>query len=334
MNTSEAWMTESDKLYEVYKGANNLYACIAKALRDKGYDIDRGKVRDRYRVRGSSQKPPVVCDKADDVVQAQKEKSVVIENREPSVLTVNWKGNRLVRFGLVGDTHINNKYAQLSYLRDMYDRLATAGIKHVYHTGDIDDGEQMRPGHQYECYTQGADAHVEEIAKVYPRREGVTTHFITGNHDASLIKRAGYNIGPAIAREREDMDYLGADCAIVMLTPNCSLELRHPWDGSAYALSYKPQKIIDSLAGGEKTNIMAIGHYHKAEYLFYRNIHCFQTGTFCAQTPFMKGKAISAHMGGWIVEIEVDERGYIQSIMPQFIPYYVAIPSDYLNGRR
>ena len=129
------------------------------------------------------------------------------------------------------------------------------------------------------------------------------------------------------------MEYLGQDCAIVKLTPNCILELRHPWDGSAYAISYKIQKHVDAMSGGEKPNIFAVGHYHKAEYIFYRNVHCFQSATFCAQTNFMRGKGLAAHMGGWIIDIDVDERGYIQKIIPQLIPFYVAIQDDYKNFR-
>lgn len=256
-----------------------------------------------------------------------------IQNLTPATLDVDWNGNQLVRFALIGDTHLNNKYTQISYLHDFYSECERQGIKHVYHAGDIDDGEQMRPGHQYECYTQGADEHVDEICRVYPKIDGITTHFITGNHDSSIAKRCGYNIGPAIASKRTDMQYLGQDCAIVRLTPNCTLELRHPWDGTAYSLSYKPQKMIEALAGGEKPNILAIGHYHKSEYLFYRNVHSFQVGTFCAQTPFMRGKGISAHMGGWIVEINVDAQGYIQRIVPQFIPFYYAQPDDWKKWR-
>ena len=255
------------------------------------------------------------------------------QNQEPEEYHAHWKGNKVVRFGLIGDTHINSKYAQLTHLHKMYDLFEQEGITHVYHTGDIDEGEQMRPGHQYECCNQGADEHVKSIVSVFPERAGITTHFITGNHDASIIRRCGYNIGNTIAEKRKDMEYLGQDCATVYLTPNCTCELRHPWDGSAYSLSYKPQKLIESISGGEKTNILAIGHYHKAEYLFYRNVHCFQTGTFCAQTPFMKGKAISAHMGGWIVEIEVEDDGTIRRIKPQFIPFYIAVKDDYMNFR-
>jgi UDP-2,3-diacylglucosamine pyrophosphatase LpxH len=256
----------------------------------------------------------------------------IVQNFEPTEHDAIWKGNLKIRFGLMGDTHINSKFTQLTYLHQFYDECKRQGITHVYHTGDIDEGEQMRPGHQYECYTQGADDHVKEICRVYPNN-GIKTHFIIGNHDSSIIKRCGYNIGLTIADRRLDMEYLGQDCAIVKLTPNCLLELRHPWDGSAYAISYKPQKIMDAMAGGEKSNILAIGHYHKAEYIFYRNIHCFQTGTFCAQTPFMRGKGLAAHMGGWIIDIDVDERGFIQKIIPQFIPFYVAIANDFESWR-
>ena len=166
----------------------------------------------------------------------------VVQNLEPSIKTVDWKGNRIVRFALMGDTQINSKYTQITHLHSFYDEAEKRGIKHIYHTGDIDEGDQMRMGHQFECYNQGADDHVDEIVRVYPKRDGVTTHFITGNHDASIKKRSGHDIGKAIAKLRPDMEYLGQDCALIYLTPNCTLELRHPWDGTAYAISYKIQK--------------------------------------------------------------------------------------------
>lgn len=242
-----------------------------------------------------------------------------------------WNGERIIRFGLMGDTQINSKYTQITHLHKFYDICKAEGIKDIYHTGDIDEGEQMRAGHQYECYTQGADDHVKEIVRVYPRREGITTHFITGNHDASIIKRCGYDIGYPIAAQRDDMKYLGQSSAMINLTPNCILELRHPIDGTAYALSYKIQKMIESISGGEKPNILAVGHYHKAEYLFYRNVHAFQTASFQSQTPWMKGKGIAAAVGGWIVEIKVEDDGTISCIKQQYIPFYKMIHEDYKN---
>lgn len=258
--------------------------------------------------------------------------SKAIKANEPKKIDIPWDGCEVIRFGLVSDTHINSKYTQLTYLHNFYDICAENRIDTVYHAGDIDDGEEMRMGHKYECYTQGADDHIAEIVRVYPRRKGIKTLFITGNHDASIIKRCGYDIGYGIAKEREDMQYLGQSIADVMLTPNCKFRLQHPWDGTAYSISYKPMKIIEAMQGGEKPNLIAIGNYHKCEYLFYRNVHAFQAGCFQAETPFMKNKAISAYMGAWIIELQVEKStGFVKAIKPQFIPYYKPIKEDYKN---
>ena len=264
-------------------------------------------------------------------LKSKTQKIEVFENLTPSINKQNWDGNQIITFGLMGDTQINSKYTQLTLLHQFYKLCEQREIANVYHTGDMDEGEQMRTGHQYDCYTQGADDHRDEIVKNYPKINGITTHFITGNHDASIYKRCGMDIGKAIASERKDMIYLGRDCAKIEITPNCILELRHPWDGSAYALSYKMQKIIEAMEPDSKPNILAVGHYHKIEYLFHRNIHGFQTGCFQMQTPFTRGKNISVHLGGWIVTVEVDMNGIIKKIIPELVPFYKGIENDYLN---
>lgn len=257
------------------------------------------------------------------------EKRIALQNQEPSVHYNNWEGTELVRFGLIGDTQFGSKYAQITHLNRFYDICENLGITDIYHTGDITDGLKMRPGHEYELYAISADEQREDVIKNYPMRDGITTHFITGNHDASLYKHVGYDIGAAIAKDRLDMDYLGRDCAVVNLTPNCTLELRHPWDGTAYAISYKIQKMIEAMEADSKPNILAVGHYHKQEYIFYRNIHALQTGCFQSQTPFTRGKGISVVMGGYIISIRVDKDGYIQAFDPAFIPFYAPIKDDY-----
>lgn len=271
--------------------------------------------------------------KNDTTSKPKHEKHIALQNQEPTIHNTNWDGTTLIRFGLMGDTQFGSKYAQITHLHRFYDICANLGITDVYHTGDITDGLKMRPGHEYELYAISADEQREDVIKNYPKRDGITTHFITGNHDASLYKHVGYDIGAAIAKDRPDMDYLGRDCAIVNLTPNCTLELRHPWDGTAYAISYKVQKMIEAMEADSKPNILAVGHYHKQEYIFYRNIHALQTGCFQSQTPFTRGKGISVVMGGYIITARVDENGYIQAFDPAFIPFYAPIKDDYKNWR-
>lgn len=257
--------------------------------------------------------------------------STVIDETAQNIIKSNWNGEKIIRFGLKSDAQINSKFTQITHLHSLYDWYEREGLKKVYDAGDIDEGEQMRPGHQYECYNQGADDHIDEIVRVYPERKGMETDFITGNHDHSFIKRVGLDIGKRIAERRKDMNYLGQSSALIYLTPKCTLELRHPIDGTAYAISYKTQKMIEAMSGGEKPNILAVGHYHKIEYIFYRNVHCFQTGCTQAQTSWMRGKQISAHMGGWIVEVHVNDEGEITRLKYELMPFYKAIKDDYKN---
>ena len=268
--------------------------------------------------------------KAEEVV-AKEVKRVAVQNQEPVAYDSKWDGAKIIKIAILGDTQLGSKYTQLTHLHNFYDRLVKEGINTVYHTGDITEGLKMRVGHEYELYTVSADEMRDDVIKNYPYREGITTYFITGNHDASIYKQVGYDIGAAIAANRPDMKYLGRDCAIINITPNCTLELRHPWDGSAYALSYKMQKMIEAMESDSKPNILAVGHYHKTEYIFYRNVHALQTGCFQGQTPFTRGKGISVHLGGWIVTVRVLDDGTIAGFQPEFVPYYSSIKEDYKN---
>ena len=316
MNNWQEAASELRRQGKSYKEIANLIETkfgLEKAYRRVRDFLYRAKIREKL----NQIEPPV------------EEKRVVVQNQEPEHHGFTWDGTDTIRFAIIGDTQIGSKYTQLSYLHRFYDICAREGIANVYHTGDITDGIKMRPGHEYELYEVSADEMRDDVVMHYPKREGITTHFITGNHDASLYKHVGYDIGRAIAQMRSDMRYLGRDCAVINLTPNCTLELRHPWDGTAYAISYKLQKMIEAMESDSKPNILAVGHYHKAEYIFYRNVHALQTGCFQGQTPFTRGKGISVHLGGWIVTIRVDSTGTIQSFAPEFIPYYKSIENDY-----
>jgi hypothetical protein len=252
---------------------------------------------------------------------------------EVNIHEENWNGDQIIKFGVTSDNHMCNKWQQLTFLNHLYDMFERNGITTVYNGGDLSDGfYKNRPSHIYELMPgmAGADAQADYIINKYPNRKGITTKFITGNHDDTHIMNGGVNIGRIIAKERPDMIYLGMGNAKVNITPNCIVEINHPGDGAAYALSYSLQKLIDSMQGGEKPNILLNAHHHKAMYLpAYRNIHAFETGTTEAQTPFMKGKKIAANMGGWIIEAHVDKEGTITRCKGEFIALYKSIENDY-----
>lgn len=291
------------------------------------------QIEDEFNMTNTYDKVQKYIKRHGDKIKNNSAPRIAIQNQEPEHHESKWDGTQTIKFAIMGDTQIGSKYTQLTHLHEFYNLCEKEVVKDVYHTGDITDGLKMRVGHEYELYRVSADDMRDDVIKNYPKKDGITTHFISGNHDASIYKQVGYDICQAIANARPDMKYLGRDCAVVNLTPNCTLELRHPWDGTAYALSYKPQKMIESMESDSKPNILAIGHYHKAEYLFYRNVHCLQTGCFQAQTPFTRGKGISTHLGGWIVKIRVDSEGTIQSFAPEFVPFYSSIKDDWKNWK-
>jgi hypothetical protein len=111
---------------------------------------------------------------------------------------------------------------------------------------------------------------------------------------------------------------------VVIPAPNGETVIRvqHPGGGSAYALSYTPQKIVESLSGGDKPNILLLGHYHKAGHWFLRNIHTVLGGCFQAQSPFMRKKRLAAHVGGWIIEFLQGDTGDVLEFTSTFIPFY------------
>lgn len=301
-------------------------AKIAKLLNSKYNENRMGLFFDRFRSRVR-----VCISRNKDKIKHTNEKRVALQNMEPSSHDRVWDGTTEIKIAVIGDTHFGSKYTQFKHLNNFYDICEAEGIKDIYHVGDLTEGLKMRPGHEYEIYVTAADEMIDDVVEKYPKRKGIITHYITGNHDSSIYKHVGYDIGKAIAQRRKDMDYLGRDCTVINLTDKCTLELRHPWDGTAYALSYKPQKMIEAMESDSKPNILAIGHYHKAEYIFYRNVHAIQTGCFQGQTPFTRGKGISVNIGGWIITIKVATDGTIKSICPQFIPYYSSIANDYKN---
>ena len=244
-----------------------------------------------------------------------------------------WDGNKIIRFGLCGDTHIGSKWTQITLLHRFYDILEQEGIKKVFHTGDIIEGENMRAGHAYECYVHGADDYIDEVCNVYPERKGIITEFITGNHDHSLIKHAGFNIGKAIGQVRNDLRYLGAGACRIPLTPNCILELRHPIGGGSYAKSYVIQKIINAMSGGDKPNILGVGHFHHGLYIPYRNIHAVTTSTFQAQNDWARDKGMDSELGGWIIECIVSDDGSVRRFKSEYIKFYQPLKEDWRNWR-
>lgn len=239
-----------------------------------------------------------------------------------------------IKLGVLGDTHLCCKYQQLSLINQAYTDFHNRGIKTVIHTGDMVDGDyKTRPDHIYSLFKFGATEQADYVIDMYPKVDGIKTYFIQGSHDTTHIKNGGADVGKMIASERKDMIDLGIYSGTLDIN-KCKIQVLHPGGGSSYAFSYKPQKIIDSMTGGEKPNMLLIGHYHKNLYMMYRNVHVVQVPSLEATTPFMVSNALINDMGYDIIEFEVNKDGNVVRFNIEHIPFYVAIKDDYKKCKK
>jgi len=227
------------------------------------------------------------------------------------------------RFMVISDTHIGEKKFLESLLFTSFAYAKKYKPEAIYHCGDITEGMCRRPGHIYNLSHIGTTAQVNYTAELFSQSP-VPIFGITGNHDQWAFKDVGVDIGDSLENMVEQFNYLGQNEADIILGDNIKMKLFHANDGSAYAQSYKLQKLIESFTGGEKPHILFEGHYHKALYSFIRNVHGFEAGTLCGQTEWMRGKKLAANTGFWMVDLYLKNKGRdIESITPRFIPYYL-----------
>jgi len=228
-----------------------------------------------------------------------------------------------LKIGIIGDTHVGSLYHRGAALAAYYQAAEAVGCTHVLVAGDILAGWKVYKGQEFELRDRGIEEQLQRVKNEWPRSK-METLFITGNHDASFKNLVGANVGAMISNAREDLVCIGEDQATVCLGDRYRIMLTHPGGGTAYAISYRPQKIVESLAGGRKPNMLCVGHYHKAEFLpSHRNVAILQVGTFESQTPFMARQASAAHVGGWIVSVRFgDKKNGCNAVNAEFISFY------------
>lgn len=243
---------------------------------------------------------------------------------DPTAVTIKLQTPKHFKFGIVSDNHLCNKYSRKDILNYAYDDFSKEGIEVVLNSGDVLDGEKMYRGQEYELVAHGAHAQARYGARHYPQIGGITTYMVGGNHPGSFWKRSGVDVMKLMVENRDDLVYLAPIEADLKVGPleKTVIRLFHPGGGTAYALSYQPQKIVESYSGGDKPNMLILGHYHKSGYFFIRNVHSLMAGCTEDQTPFMRTKHIEAHRGYWKIDLYMGKKGGIDSLKTEFVPFY------------
>jgi len=228
-----------------------------------------------------------------------------------------------VKIGVFSDAHIGHEMFDEAFFRHMVKTFKKEKVDRVFQSGDILEGMSGRPGHIYELSQIGYHNQMKKAVSMFRLLKDFKVAGIDGNHDGWYQKKgdAGVIVGNELEKRLDNYTHLGQMEADVKIAPNITMKLYHGGDGTAYAISYKMQKLMESFTGGEKPAVVLSGHYHKALYMFNRNIHGLECGTLCGQTGWMRGKKIPAHKGFWILDMKVGKGG-IGMFKPAFYPGY------------
>ena len=214
---------------------------------------------------------------------------------------------------LISDTHLASKYDRLDILRYLYQKAEDKGINYVLHSGDLTDGLK-RQEQIYDLREISYTGQRDYVIDKYPKSD-IPTYFIAGNHDLWWIRQCGADICRDIANQREDLHYLGSDCADLKIG-KLKVRLYHGKGGGAYAKSYKIQKYLDAIPTEEKPHILQTGHVHQAFYYKQDKTHCFQTSCLQDLTPFERSMGFNNDKSCWWVDVEFDDKGNVYSVSP------------------
>lgn len=301
----------------------NIHMCPAckhkmKRLDDKFNSEDYGDYSEEdYRILSQIKKHNVSEESIKSLLKAAKRG--VIQEKEYTL------PKEHIRALVFGDTHIGNKAYNPGLMNLAAKEAKKEKVDVIFCTGDIADGwYQNRPASIFEQNAIGFDNQLEMAVKEFKKLKDIAPlYFITGNHEYNTyVRGAGVEFGNILQTrlEKEGMEnyYIGNAEGDVRLRTGTKIKLIHPDGGSSYAISYKSQKIIESLQSNDSKlpDVALIGHFHKQEYIQYMGTHTFQTGTFMDQTKFMRGKGIAAHMGFWIVDMYANKKGVVEKITP------------------
>jgi len=237
--------------------------------------------------------------------------------------THSFKGET-VKVGIISDTHLGSKYTDPEWMLEAFRIFAEEGVDFITHSGDVTEGMSGREGHYQECTHFGMDSQRDHAVEVLSECASITgdktIYMISGNHDRWSLKRCGTDVCESIAYRVPQIDYIGHDEGDIVVG-SATIRLWHGLDGSSYAISYRPQKIIESLTGGDKPNVMIAGHVHKAGYFYTRHVHFVSAPCIQKQSKWMRGKRLEAATGFAIADITIGDKG-VGRFRAEFFPFY------------
>ncbi len=203
--------------------------------------------------------------------------------------------------GVVSDTHLGSVFSAEYELNDFYDVMAGRGIRYVLHAGDLAEGIGVYPGQHNELVANGLKEQVKYVVRNYPKRKGVKTCFVTGNHEEKTLKNTGRDIAREIGEKRRDIILIGRCEAKILLDDEVKVLLVHD----------KKDRVMSQLLTGlirkgrsalqKKYDVIIAGHKHTM-YAVKNSIYALRPGCFQRQNEYLRSLGKKCDIGGMIIE--------------------------------
>lgn len=218
-------------------------------------------------------------------------------------------------FGLVSDTHLASVAERLDILKDAFDTFEKAGVKQVFHCGDMTDGWQEYRGHIQYVKVFGSQPQAARVIKCWPRKPGMTTYVIAGNHDMdsyskdkvdrlSLVTH-GFQHEGKYYEGRDDIKYVGQYSHTIILPQQVMMHLLHPRGNAAYAMSYKQQKRSEAMDRNLRPDIQCSGHFHTFTHIWLNHTHFLAVPGMQDETEFFKRLGLPRSVGYMLVYYKI-----------------------------
>ena len=228
-----------------------------------------------------------------------------------------------VRLGVISDTHLSSHESALAELELAYDYFEREEISTVLHAGDWCDGVGIYREQHNEIEHHTFEAQVDHLVERFPKRAGIVTDGICGNHDIEgNFGRVGADPLLALSHRRDDIRHLGAYSAWVELPNGALIHLLHGKGSMSYAYSYKAQKLADGYAAGRKPNALIVGHWHVRADMQARGVQILFPGCFQWRSKFMERLALQPAVGFHVIDAQLGDDGSIVEWLPRWKPFW------------
>lgn len=225
-----------------------------------------------------------------------------------------------VRFGFFTDTHMSSIYYREEFLDDFISTCEDQDAQFCIFGGDLTHGMDAKKYNLlYELKDIGYAAQ-KEFAEEQLKKIPFHTYLVSGNHDR-WYEAMGAHIVEDICSSVPNAEYIGRDEGDIEVG-GVLIRVFHGEDGSSYAVSYRIQKLIETFQGGEKPNVLLMGHTHKQGYFFERNIHAVSGGAMSTQSRWMRSKRMANHSGYHFISMICNDDG-VSEFTVTFKPFYV-----------